>query len=308
MTGFVPSPEIQRIFRGFEVLLRPAEPLSAHTSYGVGGPADAFCAPQDSGTVQLLLRRAADHGVPVLVLGRGTNVVVADEGFRGLVINLETGCRELTADGGRVRIGAGRSLERLVLYCEEHSLAGLEQLSGIPGTVGGALVMNAGAFGTEIGDRVVTVHGLNREGEAVEVPRDQAGFGYRTAAGLEGLVLLGCDLELVTGDTVKLKATREEIIARRKARQPLGYPSAGSIFKRPPGDYAGRLVEAAGCKGLREGGAEVSVKHANFILNRGSASAADIHALMERVRRRVREDFGVRLETEVLFIGFPDED
>ncbi len=306
MTGSVPPAVIRQIFRGCEELLRADEPLSRHTSFGVGGPADAFCVPPDSGAVQLLLRRAADHGVPALILGRGTNVVVADEGFRGLVINLEAGCRRLEADGDRVRVGAGRSLERLVLFCEERSLGGLEQLSGIPGTVGGALIMNAGAFGTEIGDRVVTVRGLTREGQAVEVPRDNAGFDYRTAAGLAELILLGCDLQLETGDAVKLKETREEIIARRESRQPLDYPSAGSIFKRPPGDYAGRLVEAAGCKGMREGGAEVSVKHANFILNRGSATAADIHILMERVRGRVFEQFGVRLDTEVLFIGFPE--
>lgn len=303
----VPTALIQRIFRGCEELLRAGEQLARHTSYEVGGPADAFCAPPDSGSVQLLLQRAADEGVPVLVLGRGTNVVVADEGFRGMVINLEAGCRELEADGSRVRVGAGRSLERLVLFGEERSLGGLEPLSGIPGTVGGALVMNAGAFGTEIGDRVVTVRGLTREGEAVEVPRDEAGFGYRRAEGLQGLVLLGCDLELEPGDSARLKETREEILARRAARQPLDYPSAGSIFKRPPGDYAGRLVEAAGCKGMREGGAEVSEKHANFILNRGSASASDIHTLMERVRRRVHEKLGVRLETEVLFIGFPEK-
>ncbi len=306
MTGHLPAAVIKRIFRGCEELLRLDEPLAGHTSYGVGGPADAWCAPPDGESVQLLLNRAAGEGAPVLVLGRGTNVVVADDGFRGLVINLETGCRTLEADGCQVRVGAGRSLERLVLFCEEQGLAGLEPLSGIPGTVGGALVMNAGAFGTEIGDRVVAVHGLTREGEAVTVLRDQAGFDYRTATGLEGLILLGCDLELGPGDTQRLKETREEIIARREARQPLDYPSAGSIFKRPPGDYAGRLVEAAGCKGMREGGAEVPVKHANFILNRNEASAADIHRLMERVRSRVLDQFGVRLETEVLFIGFPE--
>lgn len=307
MTGAVPPAVIQRIFHGCEELLRAGEPLAGHTSYGVGGPADAYCAPPDSDAVQRLLQRAAREEIPVLILGRGTNMVVADEGFRGLVINLEAGCRRLEADGGRVRVGAGRSLERLVLYCEERSLGGLEQLSGIPGTVGGALVMNAGAFGTEIGDRVVEVHGLTREGEAVTVSRNQAGFGYRRADGLQDLILLGCDLDLEPGDGSELKVVREDIIARREARQPLDYPSAGSIFKRPPGDYAGRLVEAAGCKGMREGGAEVSVKHANFILNRDSATAADIHRLKERVRSRVFETFGVRLETEVLFIGFAGE-
>lgn len=307
MIEALPSAVIRRIFHGCEDLLRAGEPLARHTSYKVGGPADAYCAPPDDGVVQRLLQRTAEHGVPTLILGRGTNVVVADEGFRGLVLNLETGCRELTAGGVRVRVGAGRSLERLVHFCEENSLGGLEQLSGIPGTVGGALVMNAGAFGTEIGDRVVTVSGLTQTGEAVTIPKDRARFGYRRAKGLEGLILLGCDLELEPGDARKLRETREEIIARREARQPLDYPSAGSIFKRPPGDYAGRLVEAAGCKGMREGGAEVSEKHANFILNRNQASAADIHRLMERVRRRVHEEFGVRLETEVLFIGFHEE-
>jgi len=304
MTSPVPAAVIARIFRGCEASLHAGELLAGHTSYGVGGPADAYTAPPDTATVRLLLERASAEGVPVLVLGRGTNVVVADEGYRGLVVNLEAGCRELRAEGRRVRVGAGRSLERLVLTGEEHSLAGLEQLSGIPGTVGGALVMNAGAFGTEIGDRIVEVYGLTREGQAVTVPRDEAGFGYRTARGLEGLVLTGCELELEPGDPAALAGTRREIVARRESKQPLDHPSAGSIFKRPSGDYAGRLVEAAGCKGMREGGAEVSKKHANFILNKGGASAADIRTLMERVRQRVDERFGVRLETEVLFIGF----
>lgn len=304
MTSPLPAAVIGRIFHGCEACLRTGEPLAGHTSYNVGGPADAYAAPPDTDTVRLLLERAAAEGVPLLVLGRGTNVVVADEGFRGLVLNLEAGCRELSADGHRVRAGGGRSLERLVRFCEDNGLAGLEQLSGIPGTVGGALVMNAGAFGTEIGDRITEVHGLTREGAPVTVPRDEAGFGYRTARGLEGLVLTGCELELEPGDPAALAGTRREIVARRESKQPLDHPSAGSIFKRPPGDYAGRLVEAAGCKGLREGGAEVSVKHANFILNTGGASAADIRTLMERVRRRVDERFGIHLETEVLFIGF----
>jgi UDP-N-acetylmuramate dehydrogenase len=304
MTAPLPAAVIGRIFRGCEAWLRAGEPLAGHTSYGVGGPADAYCSPPDGDTLQLLLERSAEEDVPVLVLGRGTNVVVADEGFRGVVVNLETGCRELSGSGSRVRVGAGRSLERLVRFCEERGLAGLEHLSGIPGTVGGALVMNAGAFGSEIGDRIVDVRGFTREGRAVTVSRDEAGFGYRTARGLEKLVLTGCELELEPGDPAALAVTRREIVARRESKQPLDRPSAGSIFKRPPGDYAGRLVEAAGCKGMREGGAEVSVKHANFILNTGGASAADIRTLMERVRQRVDERFGVHLETEVLFIGF----
>jgi len=296
----------QRLFQGCEDLLQRDEPLGPHISYGVGGPADAFCAPPDAAVLELLLRRAHEEGVPALVLGRGTNVVIADEGFRGLVINLESGCRELSADGCRVRVGAGRSLERLVVFCEENGLAGLEPLSGIPGTVGGALTMNAGAFGTEIGDRVVQVRGLTMAGDPVTVTRESAGFGYRAAPGLEGLVLLGCELECEPGDGAVLRQSREEILARRAEKQPLEFPSAGSIFKRPSDDYAGRLVEAAGCKGLREGGAEVSTKHANFILNRGSATATDIHTLMGKVRNRVEERFGVRLETEVRFIGFDE--
>lgn len=297
---------MRELLRDFPGELRLDEPLSRHLSYGVGGPADGWCIPESVTALRDLLTRARRLGIPVLVLGRGTNVVVADQGFRGLVINLERACAELRAADQRVTAGAGVLLQRLVLFCEERGLGGVECLSGIPGTIGGALVMNAGAFTGEIGDRILEVRALRPEGAEVTVPRAEAGFGYRQALRLRGLVLLECDLLLAAEAPAELRRRREEFLARRAARQPLHLPSAGSVFKRPPGDYAGRLIEAAGCKGRSEGGAEVSDKHANFILNRGGATAADIRRLVERVRERVFRHCGVWLEPEIEFIGFAE--
>ena len=282
-------------------------PLAPMVGYRVGGPADALAEPRNREQLQEMLRFCATHQVPVFILGEGANLLIADEGVPGVVIRLRRCCQELYHEGTRVYVGTGRLVSELVEYCETHDLAGIEFMSGIPGTVGGALRMNAGAFVGEIGDRVVTIDALDMAGNAMTISRDEAGFGYRRAEGLQDKILLGTWLQLEKGDRAQLRAAREDYLKRRASKQPLEYPSCGSVFKRPPGDYAGRLIEAAGLKGLRIGNAQVSPKHANFIVNLGNATAADIFAVIQAVQRNVYRQFGVWLELEVKLVGFPAE-
>jgi UDP-N-acetylmuramate dehydrogenase len=205
-------------------------------------------------------------------------------------------------------VGAGATVKDLVEYCENNSLEGVEYMSGIPGTVGGALRMNAGAFIGEIGDRVLRIDALSEKGIRVQITKDEAFFGYRKATGLTGKILLGCWLMVDAGDKEKLFQSRQEYLKRRDKMQPLEYPSCGSVFKRPSGDYAGRLIEEAGCKGLKIGGAMVSPKHANFIVNYNNATAKDIYDLICEVQQRVFKRFGIKLDIEVRLVGFSDEE
>ena len=195
-------------------------------------------------------------------------------------------------------------IKRLTACCEEHGLGGLECLSGIPGTVGGALRMNAGAFGGEISDRLRWIEGIAPDGTMQRWAKSGVDFGYRRAGGLEDRIVVEAAFDLTKTDAALLTARRKEIIQKRNARQPLEVPSAGSVFKRPEGDYAGRLIEASGCKGLRVGDAMVSPKHANFIVNMGKATASDVRTVIERVRERVEQKFGIELELEIQLVGF----
>ncbi len=281
--------------------------LAPLVGYRVGGPADALVVPRNRQQLQQVVRFCKEHNVPYFILGEGANLLVADEGIPGVVIRLHQCCNELYREDTRVYVGTGRLVSELVLFCEQEGLAGLEFMSGIPGTVGGALRMNAGAFVGEIGDRVVTVEAMDASGNMVTISAEQAGFGYRRADGLTNYILLGTWLQLHNGDSARLREAREQYLARRAQKQPLEYPSCGSVFKRPPGDYAGRLIEAAGCKGLRVGNAQVSPKHANFIVNLGGATARDIVTLIQKVQQTVFNQFGVWLEPEVKLVGFPSD-
>lgn len=283
------------------------EPLARHTSYRVGGPADYFVVPGDVESLKGLLRCCGEHGVPVFLLGEGANVLVSDAGFRGVVISMSGGFGYVQSlEGNRVRAGAGVTVRTLVRFCEQRGLGGVEGLAGIPGTVGGALVMNAGAAHGEIGDRVHSVAVLDSEFVERRFSRKEIGFSYRAAPLLRRTVVLECTFELQTASRERLMRTRQELLARRAKRQPLKYPSCGSVFKRPPGRYAGALVEQAGLKGTRIGGAMIAEQHAGFIVNLGDATAADILALIRLARERVKEMFDVELEPEVRFLGFEE--
>ncbi len=279
------------------------EPMAKHTSFRIGGPARRMAFPKTREQLVVLAGLLQEAGIEPLLLGNGTNLLVADEGLDTVVINTsaqlsrveQTGECELTAD-------AGVSLCQLALFAWKQGLAGLAFAHGIPGTLGGGVVMNAGAYGGELKDVIADVTALYPDGVRT-LTADEMGFSYRHSAFSSGEgIVLGAKLKLEPGDPNAIKAKMDELMARRKASQPLEFPSAGSTFKRPPGHYAGPLIESCGLKGARIGGAEVSCKHAGFVVNTGGATCADVLALMEKVQKTVFDTYGVLLEPEVKIV------
>jgi UDP-N-acetylmuramate dehydrogenase len=281
-------------------------PLSRFTSMRVGGPADVLLFPQDRDDLRNALGWAKKSGIPILILGRGTNLIVLDGGFRGWVISLARGFRKVTFGGESGEVAeaeAGASLRRLVQLVSRRGLSGFEPFIGIPGTVGGGLAMNAGAWGSEIRDRLETAVLLTGEGDVVEKNREELDFGYRRLMLPPSWVILSGRFRLTPGDPEEIRRKIEGYAARRRETQPLEYPSAGSVFKNPPEGPAGKWIEAVGLKGFRMGQAMVSDRHANFIVNLGGARADEILRLMERVEDTVREKKGISLEREVKVVG-----
>ncbi len=291
--------EIRKVFRGRIAL---NEPLAPYTWMKVGGPADCYLEPADRKDLIDVVQALAVQGTPLLMLGRGSNMLVSDTGFRGAVISLETGLTGIRRENGDVVSDAGVRLTKFVDFCVQAGLAGVEMLAGIPGTVGGAIVMNAGAHGGEIADQCVEVEML-KNGAVVRVPKSECGFRYRHSI-FEGEVVLGARFRLPAGDTEALVRRRKELIQKRNATQPLELPNLGSMFKNPPNRFAAKLIEEAGLKGKKVGGAQVSEKHANFMVNTGSATAEDVLRLIELVQRTVYQHVGLQLELEVKLIGF----
>lgn len=276
------------------------EPLKKHTSSRIGGPADYFCVPKSREELKEALRFVKERRLPVTVLGAGTNTLARDQGFGGLVIRLAGGLNWIKLKPGKVKVGAGVLLPRLIKTLARKSLGGLEFLAGIPGSLGGAVVMNAGAWGKEIGKYVEEVEILDREGNSKIISKRELGFGYRKSR-LQG------NPWIVTEVTLKLRKKKKKLIEKkikeyllkRKKTQPLGIPNCGSIFKNPKGDFAGRIIEEAGCKGMRIGDAQVSTKHANFIVNLGEAKAKEVIKLMARIQKAVSDKFKIQLEPEI---------
>jgi UDP-N-acetylmuramate dehydrogenase len=278
-------------------------PLASLTSFKIGGAADLFVAVEHEEQLSAVMAAAHQHSVPVFCLGAGTNLLVSDRGIRGLVLTLGDGLASAAIHANHVSAGAAMQFRMLVETVVEHGLAGLEFAEGIPGTVGGGLVMNAGAFGGEIGRVVRRVHGVGQTGEKRILTSQEVGFAYRRSALPRGFVITRVEFALKPGDRDKLWTQVHAIRARRAARQPGDYPNAGSIFKNPPGNFAGHLLEAAGLKGARIGGAAFSCHHANFIVNLGGARADHVHGLMELAREKVQQATGVLLEPEVKLVG-----
>jgi UDP-N-acetylmuramate dehydrogenase len=283
--------------------VRTDEPLARYTSFRIGGPADVLVSPDTAEELGAVLRLAAEHGAPATMLGGGSNMLVGDGGIRGVVVRLGAGFRHVAWDAPCVGAGAGVQLGRLARDAAQRGLGGLEYAEGIPGTVGGALFMNAGAYGGEIADAVDEIETVDASGRVRRIGRDELAFTYRRTALPVGVVVTAVRFRLRAEAVERVRARMEEARARRTASQPHGSANAGSIFKNPPGDHAGRLVEAAGLKGVRVGGARVSDAHANFIVNDGEARAADVQALMQQAQRVVWERSGVWLEPEVRLIG-----
>ncbi len=304
----IPAADVERLqylLAGFDGDVRWWEPLATYTTLGVGGPALALVLPRSVEAITSLVR--ALGAIPWWVVGRGSNLLVPDEGLPGVVILLGRSLSRITVLAAdehqvRVRVQAGCSLARLIRWCVEQGFAGLEFLAGVPGTVGGAVAMNAGAWGREIGERLESLLLMTPDGALQERSAADIGFAYRHAA-LAGAVVLEAVFRLRLGDPATVDDACQAFLQRRLAKQPLQAASAGSFFKNPAGTPAGQLIERAGLKGVSVGGAKVSEKHANFIVNTGGATAADIHALMQLVQRRVAEVCGVMLEPEVRLLG-----
>lgn len=287
---------------GVQGELRYDEPMSRHTSWRAGGPADVFFTPASIEDLAAFLRDL-DHGTPVFWLGVGSNLLVRDGGIRGVVVSATKMLRKLErADSFLVRAGAGLPCTQLARQCIRWGLGPSEFFAGIPGTVGGALAMNAGAHGGETWERVESVRTIDRNGEIHERAPAEYSVGYRSVTGPTNEWFLEGTFRFDPGVTPSMQ-NMKAMLERRRTTQPLGLPSCGSVFRNPEGDYSARLIEAAGLKGYRIGGAEVSEKHANFIINRDEATATDIEELIEHVRQTVFDVHGVELVHEVRIVG-----
>ncbi|MBQ6562330.1 MAG: UDP-N-acetylmuramate dehydrogenase [Clostridia bacterium] len=277
------------------------ESMAKHTTLHLGGPADLFCQPQTEDQIQFLLKLCTQEGIEPVIIGHGSNLLVLDGGIRGIVIQCAVTSVEL--EDNRLTAGAGVMLHALARRAAEESLSGLEFASGIPGTLGGAVYMNAGAYGGEMADVIESIRALTMQGDVCTLNRSELAFRYRYSALQERpLVMTQAVCVLKKGDRQTIAGYMEELQQKRTEKQPLQYPSAGSTFKRPEGAFAAKLIDDCGLRGTWVGGAQVSEKHAGFLLNRGGTSA-DFLALMELVRERVRSETGIVLEPEVRILG-----
>jgi UDP-N-acetylmuramate dehydrogenase len=283
------------------------QPLAPFTSYNIGGPAALWVAPATEEAVGQALQIIHASTAPLFILGRGSNLLISDKGWQGATLVMGENLNGWTLDGTHADVLAGTLLMDLIHMAVSNGLSGMELMAGIPGSVGGALRMNAGAFGQEIQSTTVSVKGFLFDGRPFEVDRSEIDFAYRRVTFLEEKIITSGQFKFNKEKVPVLKKRMQDILALRAKKQPLAYPSCGSVFKRPPGYYAGALIEEAGLKGEKIGGAAVSEKHSGFILNVDNATAADVYALMRRVEDRVFERFGVTLEREVKLIGEFDE-
>jgi UDP-N-acetylmuramate dehydrogenase len=284
-----------------------AEPLARHTSMKIGGPADYFIEVERDAALTNLLQALNQHGTPFCLLGNGSNVLVSDRGVRGAVVHLVGEFKRVfwreENQTVQVDVGAAYAVTQLVREAARKAYEGLEFAEGIPGSVGGALFMNAGAYGSEFEKVVDRVEGMTAEGQSIRFSRNEMIFSYRDSNLPQGTVVTRVHMRLHKGEALKVGTKLRELVSRRKGSQPSGFPNSGSMFRNPPGDYAGRLIEAAGLKGRRIGQSQISERHANFIVNLGGAKAGEVRALMELAQTEVRREFGVQLIAEVKFLG-----
>lgn len=296
---------LQDIFAGCtQRPLLPAEPMTKHTSFHIGGPAELMAQPQSEAELQSLLLKAAEAAVPVTLVGNGSNLLVRDKGIRGLVIKLGSMLRDINVSGNVLTFGSGVSLAQASKKAAELGLSGMEFAVGIPGSIGGAVYMNAGAYDGEMAKVVKSVRVMDAAGEVSELSAGELDFGYRhSALQGSGKIVTSVTVELAAGDKQAIAEKMADFSNRRITKQPLELPSAGSMFKRPPGYFAGTLIDQTGLKGYTVGGAQVSTKHAGFVVNIGGATAADVLQLISDVQAKVFAAHGVKLEPEVLVLG-----
>ena len=299
----------QEIIKCFNDLLgeekvRISEPMNRHTTFRIGGPADYFLLPSTAEEVKKILEICKEKELPYFILGNGSNLLVSDEGYCGVIIQLYRNYGGITVEGTDIRAGAGALLSQIASAAQNDSLTGFEFAGGIPGTLGGAVVMNAGAYGGEMKDVLKEVTVMTEQGEIMTIPAEKLEMGYRTSLVKKaGYLVLEAVISLKVGDVEEIKAIMKDLTEKRVSKQPLEYPSAGSTFKRPEGYFAGKLIMDAGLRGYQVGGAQVSEKHCGFVINKGNATAADVCGLMKDVQEKVQEQFGVTLEPEVKFLG-----
>ena len=297
--------EFEKIVSGAlpKLKLMTDEPMRDHTTFRVGGPADVFVCP-DSEELPVVLQLAKEHQIPVTVIGNGSNLLVSDRGIRGLVIEIGNRMDEIAVEGIRIRAGAGALLSKVAQIAAGASLGGMEFAAGIPGSIGGAVVMNAGAYGGEIKDIIVSATVLDADGNVQTLTKEELDLSYRHSCIMDkNYYVMEVEFELCSKPEEEIRSVMAELRQKRLEKQPLEFPSAGSTFKRPEGYFAGKLIQDAGLRGYQVGDAQVSEKHCGFVINRGNASAADILQLIRDVQQKVKETFGVTLETEVRILG-----
>ena len=278
--------------------------MSRHTTFCVGGEAEAFLRIRNKEQLEKLIPYFKLAELPYFVIGNGSNLLVGDKGYRGIILYLGDGMDQIQVDGNRLTVQAGCLMSRIAREACEHALTGFEFASGIPGSIGGGVVMNAGAYDGELGQIVTKVWVMNEEGEILVLNNQDMEFGYRTSViKKRPFIVVQVEMELQPGNQEEIAAKMTELNRRRRDKQPLQYPSAGSTFKRPQGYFAGKLIMDAGLRGYSIGGACVSEKHCGFIINKNHASAADVAEVICEVQERVKEKFGVTLETEVILLG-----
>ena len=286
----------ERVFTG--------EAMSRHTTFKIGGPADYFLMPDKGTDVGRIVKICKESGIPYFILGNGSNLLVGDGGYRGAVIQIYKNMSAVTVEGTEITVQAGALLSAVAAAAKNAALTGFEFAGGIPGTMGGAVVMNAGAYGGEMKDVLTEVTVMDDEGEIITLPADKLELGYRTSIiKTAGYIVLEAKLQLKEGDPEVIRETMKDLTIRRITKQPLEYPSAGSTFKRPEGYFAGKLIMDSGLAGYQVGGAQVSEKHCGFVINAGGATARDVRTLMDNVRDIVYKKYGVTLEPEVKFLG-----
>lgn len=286
----------ERVFTG--------EAMSRHTTFKIGGPADYFLMPDKDTDVGRIVKICKESAIPYFILGNGSNLLVGDGGYRGAVIQIYKNMSAVTVEGTEITVQAGALLSSVAAATKNAALTGFEFAGGIPGTMGGAVVMNAGAYGGEMKDVLTEVTVMDEEGEIVTLPADKLELGYRTSIiKTAGYIVLEAKLQLKEGNPEVIRETMKDLTIRRTTKQPLEYPSAGSTFKRPEGYFAGKLIMDSGLAGYQVGGAQVSEKHCGFVINAGGATARDVRTLMDNVRDIVYKKYGVTLEPEVKFLG-----
>lgn len=281
-----------------------AELMSRHTTFRIGGPADFFLVPENADEIREIIAVCKEKNVPYFILGNGSNLLVSDKGYQGVVVQLYRNFGQIRVEDSWIHAQAGALLSGIAAAAREASLTGFEFAGGIPGTLGGAVVMNAGAYGGEMKDVLKEVTVLTPEGGVLTLQADELHMGYRTSVIKEaGYIVLEAVISLEKGDQEEIRSRMQELAGMRTSKQPLSYPSAGSTFKRPEGYFAGKLIMDSGLRGYQVGGAQVSEKHCGFVINTGNATAKDVTTLMSDVQRIVLEKFGVKLEPEVKFLG-----